>query len=294
MASEHVNIDDLIVKPGKKVNLHKDFATDYQGKLSKEAAKALVAQHTEKMSDYQERLYAEDRRGILMIFQALDAAGKDGTIKDVMSGINPQGCQVFSFKTPSAEESDHDYLWRCFKCLPERGRFGIFNRSYYEEVLVVRVHPELLARQTLPEELKDKRIWKRRFEQINNFEKYLVENGIEVIKFYLNVSKKEQKRRFLERIDNPEKNRKFSAADVRERGYWDAYQEAYSEAFEHTSSEWAPWYVIPADTKYYAHLCVSEVLLSRLKKLDPQFPTVTDDHRKALLEARRQLEAEDD
>jgi PPK2 family polyphosphate:nucleotide phosphotransferase len=222
----------------------------------------------------------------------MDAAGKDGTIKHVMSGVNPQGCQVFSFKAPSSEELDHDYLWRCFRALPERGRIGIFNRSYYEEVLIARVHPEILAGQQLPESLKDKQIWNRRFEEINNFEKYLVNNGIIVLKFFLNVSKQAQKKRFLERIDLPEKNWKFSAGDAKERAFWDDYMNAYEDMFNHTSTEWAPWHIIPADHKWFTRLAVATVITNQLKSLNLKYPTVNEAHKKDLVEAKALLEAE--
>ena len=210
-----------------------------------------------------------------------------------MSGLNPQGCDVRSFKAPSREELDHDYLWRCSKALPERGRIGIFNRSYYEEVVVVRVHPEFLEVQQLPPEARGKNIWKRRFEGINNFEKHLVDNGIVILKFFLNVSKAEQKKRFLERIDRPEKNWKFSAADVKERAFWDQYMDAFEDVFNHTSTEWAPWYIIPADRKWFTRLVVAEIILSSLEKLKLSYPTLSDDHQQELLKAREMLENEE-
>lgn len=292
MLKDKVDISRLLVKPGKKVNLSKDFDPGFRPDINKVEGRELLESVKVQLADFQERLYAENTRGVLILFQAMDAAGKDGTIKHVMSGINPQGCQVFSFKAPSSEEIDHDYLWRSCKALPERGRFGIFNRSYYEELLVVRVHQHLLKAQSLPPELVDQEIWKRRFRQINDFERYLSENGIEVVKFFLNVSKGEQKKRFLERIDRPEKNWKFSEADVRERGHWDDYQKAYQEVFNNTSTELAPWYVIPADAKWFTRLAVSAVLLERLGKLNPQFPRVSEAHREALQRARQQLMSE--
>ncbi len=222
----------------------------------------------------------------------MDAAGKDGTIKHVMSGINPQGCQVFSFKAPSHEERDHGYLWRSVKALPERGRIGIHNRSYYEEVLVARVHPEILEAQQLPEDYMRKRIWRDRFEQINDFEKYLVENGTIPIKFFLNVSKKEQKRRFLERIDMPQKNWKFSANDVKERAFWKDYMRAYEDVFTHTSTDRAPWYIIPADNKWFMRLAVAEIINYRLEKLDLRYPAITEARRKELLHVRKLLVGE--
>ena len=272
-----IDIDNFIVEPGKQVNLHKDFDPGYKPKIEKEQALGLMTESMEKLSDYQEKLYAENTQSLLIIFQAMDAAGKDGTIKHVLSGLNPQGCQLFSFKAPNDEELDHDYLWRSTRCLPERGRMGIFNRSYYEEVLVVRVHPQILEGQRLPEAVKDTGIWKKRFNQIKDYEKYLVENGTQIVKFFLNVSKDEQKRRFLARIDQPEKNWKFSPNDVRERAFWDNYQEAYQDVFEQTSTESAPWYVIPADHKWVTHLAVSSVLRHTLKKMDPRFPELDED-----------------
>ena len=222
----------------------------------------------------------------------MDAAGKDGTIKHVMSGVNPQGCQVFAFKAPSSEELDHDYLWRCFKALPERGRIGIFNRSYYEEVLVAKVHPEILQHQQLPEESADKSIFKRRYEEINNFEKYLFHNGIVVLKFFLNVSKDEQKKRFLERIERPDKNWKFSINDVQERAHWSEYRKAYEECFEHTSTDWAPWYVIPADHKPTTRVAVAHILAETLRALKLEYPTVSEEQRQQLLAAKAILEKE--
>lgn len=285
----------FLVPPGKKISLKKDyppsFTADY---IAKADAKQRLQDGIRKLADYQEKLYAQDTYALLIIFQALDAAGKDGTIKHVMSGVNPQGCSVSSFKAPSPEELDHDYLWRCFKQIPERGRIGIFNRSYYEEVLVARVHPEILERQQLPPETREGNIWKRRFEHINQFEKYLVENGIVVLKFYLNVSKEEQKKRFLERIDQPEKNWKFSAADVRERASWDKYMEAYEDVFEHTSTEWAPWHIIPADHKWFTRLAVAGVIYFTLDRLNLAFPKLSDDRMQELVQARKILEAEDD
>jgi PPK2 family polyphosphate:nucleotide phosphotransferase len=234
-------------------------------------------------------LYAQDRWALLLIFQAMDAAGKDGTIKHVMSGVNPQGVQVFSFKAPSAEELDHDYLWRSTRCLPERGRIGIFNRSYYEEVLVARVHPEVLARQTLPPELLTKRIWEERYEDIRNFERYLTRNGVVVRKFFLHVSRAEQKRRFLARLDEPEKNWKFSPNDVKERGFWKQYQQAYEDAIRATASKHAPWYVVPADHKWFTRLTVAAAIVATLAELDLHYPVLDAAKRRALQAARRDL-----
>jgi PPK2 family polyphosphate:nucleotide phosphotransferase len=284
--------EKMIVTPNKKVKL-KDYETTYTGQLKKGQASEILAYGIEEIAKYQDVLYAQNIYALLIIFQAMDAAGKDSTIKHVMSGINPQGCQVFSFKQPSSEELDHDYLWRCFKALPERGRIGIFNRSYYEEALVVRVHPEFLEKQQIPPAAKGKHIWKQRFEEINNFEKYLVDNGILVLKFFLNVSKEKQKQRFLERIDRPEKNWKFSVSDARERGYWDDYMKAYEEVFSHTSTAWAPWHIIPADKKWFTRLAVAYFIHEKMKSLNLAYPEVEPDHLARLQEAKMMLEQED-
>jgi PPK2 family polyphosphate:nucleotide phosphotransferase len=281
-------LDRLTATPGKRTSLKK-YSTNWTAKYAKDDAKELLAEGVRRLSVLQDKLYAQDTYAVLVIFQAMDAAGKDGTIKHVMSGINPQGCQVFSFKAPSAEERDHGYLWRSSKALPERGRIGIHNRSYYEEVLVARVHPEILAAQQLPEDCKGNGIWKDRFQQINDFEKYLVENGTIPIKFFLHVSKKEQKRRFLERIDLPEKNWKFSVNDAKERSFWKDYMEAYEDVFTNTSTDYAPWYIIPADNKWFMRLAVAEIINQRLKKLDLRYPTITDARRRELLRARKLL-----
>ncbi len=286
-------IRHLIVSPGKKIALKKDYNPSYKPDfLSKEDATNLLQDGIQELTELQNKLYAQNTYAILIIFQALDAAGKDGTIKHVMSGVNPQGCQVFSFKAPSEEELDHDYLWRCFKALPERGRIGIFNRSYYEEVLIARVHPEILERQQLPSKNKGKEIWQQRFEQINCFEKYLVENGIIVLKFFLNVSKEEQKKRFLERIERPEKNWKFSVNDVKERAFWDDYMKAYEDVFNYTSTEWAPWHIIPADRKWLTRIAVGTIIYSTLEKLNLQYPTVSEEHKQELLQAKAFLDSE--
>ncbi len=288
-------VKPFIVPPGKPISLVRDYDPGYKAGFAKKAdAQQTLQQGIQRLAEYQDMLYAQNTYALLVIFQALDAAGKDGVVKHVMSGVNPQGCQVFSFKAPSPEELDHDYLWRNFKALPERGRIGIFNRSYYEEVLVVRVHPELLDRQQLPPELKGPDIWRRRFEHINCFERYLVENGIVVLKFFLNVSRAEQKKRFLERIDRPEKNWKFSAADVHERTYWDAYIAAYEDMFNHTSTEWAPWYIIPADPKWFTRLAVAGIIDYALKDLNLAYPKLSDDRIQELLEARAMLQSEGD
>ncbi|NJO54188.1 MAG: polyphosphate kinase 2 family protein [Bacteroidales bacterium] len=262
-------------------------------KLDKNGARDALQSGVERLSDLQEKLYAQDRWSVLLIFQAMDAAGKDGVIKHVMSGINPQGCHVTSFKVPSPIELDHDFLWRCQLALPERGRIGIFNRSYYEEVLVARVHEEVLARQKLPPELVTDRIWKERFEDIRAFESYLARNGTVILKFFLHVSKAEQKKRFLERIDDPAKNWKFSAGDVAERAHWQRYMTAYEDMIRHTAAEAAPWYVVPADNKWFTRLVVASAVIARLEKLKLAFPKVDDATRASLHEARRLLMAEE-
>jgi PPK2 family polyphosphate:nucleotide phosphotransferase len=258
----------------------------------KDQAAETLQEGVKLLAKMQEKLYAQDRWSLLLIFQAMDAAGKDGAIKHVMSGINPQGCQVFSFKAPSSEEMDHDFLWRTSRCLPERGRIGIFNRSYYEEVLVVRVHQELLNRQKLPPELVTKDIWEERFEDINAHERYLSRNGIAICKFFLNVSKEEQKNRFLERLDNPDKNWKFSLDDARERGHWDDYMEAYEDMIRHTATDHAPWHVVPADNKWFSRLVVSAAVIDTLERLDLAFPEVDKGKRAELEAARKALEEE--
>ena len=256
---------------------------------AKPEAKEMLATGVQFLAESQDKLYAQDRWAVLLVFQAMDAAGKDGTIKHVMSGVNPQGCQVFSFKQPSVEELDHDYLWRYMRYMPERGRIGIFNRSYYEEVLVVRVHRELLERQKLPPKLTGKRIWTQRYEDISAFERYLTRNGVVILKFFLNVSRKEQKKRFLERLDHPEKNWKFSEADVTERGHWDEYMEAYEDAIRHSASEHAPWFVVPADNKWFTRLVVAAAIVDALQGLDLAYPTVDAAKRKELAAARALL-----
>ncbi|HEU4686911.1 MAG TPA: polyphosphate kinase 2 family protein [Vicinamibacterales bacterium] len=252
-------------------------------------AKEWLRHGVEALAALQDRLYAQDRWALLLIFQAMDAAGKDGAIKHVMSGVNPQGCQVYSFKAPSAEELDHDYLWRSMKCLPERGRIGIFNRSYYEETLVVRVHPEILARQHLPPDLVGGSIWKQRYKEMRNFERYLTGNGIVVRKFFLHVSRGEQRRRFLARIDDPSKNWKFSAADALERRHWREYMEAYEDTIRATAAPDAPWYVVPADNKWFTRLVVAAAVVDALDSLDLEYPRVTKAQRKQLAAARAEL-----
>ncbi|KAF2515529.1 polyphosphate kinase 2 family protein [Flavobacterium zhairuonense] len=277
----------------------KDFTlkgkpTSYFGDESKSAIKETLQMGVKALAAMQETLYAQDKWSVLIIFQAMDAAGKDGAIKHVMSGINPQGCQVSSFKAPSSEELDHDYLWRCQKHLPERGRIGIFNRSYYEEVLVVRVHEQILKSQKIPEKLIKENIWENRFEDIRNFEKYLNRNGTIVIKFFLNVSKEEQKNRFIERVDNPDKNWKFSAADAKERGYWDDYMFAYEELIKNTSTKKSPWYVIPADNKYYARIAIASAIIHALDEMDLEYPKVSEEKLAELNEVKKALLAEKD
>ncbi|MCO5045471.1 MAG: polyphosphate kinase 2 family protein [Kiritimatiellae bacterium] len=282
------------VEEGKRFWL-KDCDPGDTGDLQKEdkprAQEALKAS-VQLMAELQDKLYAQDKWSLLLVFQAMDAAGKDGAIKHVMSGVNPQGCQVFSFKAPSAEELDHDFLWRCHRHAPERGRIGIFNRSYYEETLVVRVHPEWLDKQQLPQELRGEKIWKHRFKDIRAFERYLRRNGTVVLKFFLNVSKEEQRERFLERIDLPEKNWKFSAADVRERGFWDDYMAAYEDAIRNTATPDAPWYVVPADNKWYTRVVVASAIIDALDSMNLKYPDVSEAKQKELAEARRALMAE--
>ena len=259
------------------------------GSEDKPRAKEALVMGVEALAELQDMLYAQDSWAVLLIFQAMDAAGKDGTIKHVMSGVNPQGCQVTSFKSPSSEDLDHDYLWRCVKNLPPKGHIGIFNRSYYEETLVVRVHPEYLERQKIPPELVTKDIWKERFKDIRGFERYLTRNGVVIRKFFLHVSKKEQKKRFLARLDNPEKNWKFSASDLKERAFWDDYQEAYEDMIRHTATEDAPWYVVPADNKWFTRVVVAAAVVSTLGSLDLTYPKVGPEKLKELAAARRAL-----
>jgi PPK2 family polyphosphate:nucleotide phosphotransferase len=278
------------VEHGKQFRLRDYDPGHTAGVESKEEAEKLLADGIARLADLQDKLYASDHWALLLIFQAMDAAGKDGAIKHVMSGVNPQGCQVYSFKAPSSEELDHDYLWRTMKCVPERGRIGIFNRSYYEEVLVVRVHSEILRAQRVPPSLITKDIWKERFEDIRAFERYLTRNGIMIQKFFLNVSKKEQKKRFLARLDDPEKNWKFSAADVRERNSWDDYMEAYQDMIRHTATPEAPWHVIPADNKWFTRIAVAAAIVDTLEDLDLAYPTVDDEKKKELAAARKVLD----
>jgi PPK2 family polyphosphate:nucleotide phosphotransferase len=286
-------IEPLRVKPGSKVNLAKDFDPGYKaGYVKKKDAAQIMRNGIAMLCDYQARLAAQDSYGVLVCLQSLDAAGKDGTIRHVMSGVNPQGVHVTSFKVPSAEELDHDYLWRYARHLPARGDIGIFNRSHYEEVLVVRVHPESLDRQKLPEDAKGKGVWQRRYREINDWERYLTDNGFHIVKMFLNLSKEEQRTRFFKRLDLPEKNWKFSAADVRERQRWDDYQEVFSDMLSATSTPWAPWYVIPADHKWFARLCAAGVLVHALIGIDPRYPEVSAEQREQLLLVKGQLEAQ--
>jgi PPK2 family polyphosphate:nucleotide phosphotransferase len=286
-------IEPLRVEPGSEVKLGRDFDPGYKASfLKKKDGATILDAGVTVLAEYQSRLAAQDTWGVLVCLQALDAGGKDGTIRHVMSGVNPQGVRVSSFKVPSAEELDHDYLWRYARRLPGRGEIGIFNRSHYEEVLVVRVHPELLDRQKLPASCQGKGVWARRYREINDWERYLSDNGFRVVKLFLNLSKEEQRIRFLRRVDLPEKNWKFSAADARERKYWDDYQAAFSDMLSHTSTGWAPWYVIPADHKWFARICVSSVLAHTLMEIDPRYPRVDAARRKDLAETRAMLEAE--
>ena len=278
------------VAPGKRFRLGRVDPADTGGfDLPKKDAQAMLAEGIEKLADLQTRLYAQDSWALLVVFQAMDAAGKDSTIKHVMSGVNPQGCQVTSFKVPSTQELDHDFLWRCVRELPERGRIGIFNRSHYEEVLVVRVHPEFLAAQHLPPSLVGKEIWKDRYRSINDFERHLSENGTRVVKFYLHVSREEQRKRFLERLDKPEKNWKFSLRDVLEREHWDDYMKAYEDAISATSTDWAPWYVVPADHKWFTRLVVGQVIGTTLEELRVDYPRVDAARKTEIAKARRLL-----
>jgi PPK2 family polyphosphate:nucleotide phosphotransferase len=286
-------IEPLRVPPGSEVVLERDYdPTDTRDLFSEEDSKGLLAQGVELLRHYQSRLAAQDTYGVLVVLQALDAGGKDSTIRHVMSGVNPQGVVVHGFRKPSAEELDHDYLWRYAQKLPARGQIGIFNRSHYEDVLVVRVHPELLERQQLPPSARGDDVWERRYRQINDWERHLVENGFPIVKFFLNLSKKEQRCRFLRRIDYPEDNWKFKANDVKEREHWDAYQTAFSQMLSATSTEHAPWYVIPADHKWFMRVAVAAVLVNTLHEIDPQFPTVSEEERAALLASKATLQAD--
>jgi PPK2 family polyphosphate:nucleotide phosphotransferase len=283
----------LRVSPGRTVHLGRDFDPRYKDQfVSKTDAEGVLRAGVELLADYQSRLAAQDTWALLVVIQAIDAGGKDGTIRHVMSGVNPQGVRVSSFKVPSNEELDHDFLWRYAQRLPARGEIGIFNRSHYEEVLVVRVHPEILEQQRLPAEARGPEIWQRRFREINDWERYLVDNGVRIVKLFLNVSKEEQRKRFLKRIDRPDKNWKFSPADVHERAYWDDYQHAFSEMLSHTSTEWAPWHVVPADRKWFARIASAAAIVSALAAIDPRYPEVDAAALAELEQARVELEAE--
>lgn len=290
----------FLAKPGKKFRLSR-YETEWAGPKEyrpldddgrKEKSQEFVRESLTKLSEEQERLWAQDEYSVLVVLQAMDAAGKDGLIKHVMSGINPQGCSVSSFKRPSEEELDHDFLWRCCSRLPRRGEIGIFNRSYYEEVLVVRVHPEFLKAQRLPAAKPNRKFWEQRYESINDFEKHLCRNGYSILKFFLHVSKEEQKKRFLERLDNPEKNWKFNEGDVNERQFWDKYMEAFEEAIEATSTKYAPWYVIPADNKWMARSLVAGILAKAIADLPLAIPKISSEQKAAFAQAREQLEHE--
>lgn len=289
--------DICLARPGKKIRI-KDFPSDWDGNDQiprderRKYAEMLLTEDQAALASQQNLLYAADTWSVLVIFQAMDAAGKDSTIRHVMSGVNPQGCQVFSFKHPSAEEVDHNFLWRCMKALPERGRIGIFNRSYYEEVLVVKVHADILEKQRIPDVKVNESFWEGRYEDINSFEQHLTRNGTKIVKFFLNVSKDEQRKRFLERINDPHKQWKFSLTDVAERQHWGEYMDAYEDMFENTSTKWAPWYIIPADHKWVARSLVARILAGSIESLKLQYPKVTEQHRRSLEEARVQLEGE--
>jgi PPK2 family polyphosphate:nucleotide phosphotransferase len=293
-------IDRFRVPPGETVRLKDHNSSWAQTKeleelgkdAVKERARQILDENLAHLTEAQDLLYADDRYAVLIVLQAMDAAGKDGTIKHVMSGVNPQGCQVFSFKKPSAEELDHDFLWRYTKRLPERGRIGIFNRSYYEDVLVTKVHPELVAAQGLSPGKRGNKFWQQRYQDINAFERHLVRNGTVILKFYLNVSKDEQKRRFLERLDRPEKNWKFSSADLAERAHWGKYMRAFGDCLSATSTKWAPWYIVPADHKWVGRAVVADIVTTAIRSLDLSYPELTGEQRHRLEEAKRQLSEE--
>jgi PPK2 family polyphosphate:nucleotide phosphotransferase len=285
-------VEPLRVRPRSKVTLPKDSDPGERFGVRKEDGALLLRRGVELLAEYQDRLAAQDTYAVLVVLQGMDAAGKDSTIRHVMSGVNPQGVHVSSFKAPSAGELDHDYLWRHARRLPGRGEIGIFNRSHYEEVLAVRVRPEDLSQEKLPPESRGHDLWKRRYREINDWERYLVDNGVRVVKLFLNVSKETQRIRFLKRIDRPQKNWKFSGSDVRDRQYWDDYQRAYSEMLTHTSSEWAPWYVLPADHKWFTRICAAAVIAHTLIEIDPRYPIPDEAARQELLRARAELEAE--
>jgi PPK2 family polyphosphate:nucleotide phosphotransferase len=284
--------EPFCVSKGEKFRLKDWDPADTTGVKNKQHAQSILDAREGLLNHLQEKLYAQDRWAVLVVLQGLDAAGKDGVIKHVMSGVNPQGCCVFSFKSPSTEELDHDYLWRAHKCVPERGRIGIFNRSYYEEVLIVRVHPTLLRAEKLPDEMITKHIWDQRYEDINAFEQYLTRNGVVIRKFFLHISKEEQKRRFLERLEDPKKNWKFSMADVNERAFWKDYQEAYEEMIQNTAMKHAPWFVVPADNKWFTRLIVASAIIEALDELHLSFPDVDKTKKKELEAVRRSLIAQ--
>jgi PPK2 family polyphosphate:nucleotide phosphotransferase len=284
-----MNTDRLIVKPGKKFRLKSRDTADTKPFKEKKQALEKLENDLEKLRRLQDVLYADDSHSLLIILQAMDAAGKDGVIKHVMSGVNPQGCQVYSFKAPSSDEIDHTYLWRCMKKLPRRGNIGIFNRSYYEEVLITKVHPEVLNFQRIPGKKGGKQFWEDRYEDINDFEKHLVRNGVHVLKFFLNVSRSEQKKRFLARIDREEKNWKFSSSDIKERSFWNDYAKAYEEAIGKTSTAHAPWHVIPADNKWFSRLCIANIIVQKLESLKLEYPKLPKQERDRLIEARKSL-----
>ena len=283
--------EPLTVPPGSTVKLSRDHDPGYTGQVTKDQAADLLVEGVQLLAEYQDRLAAQDTWGVLLVLQGIDAAGKDGTIKHVMSGVNPQAVQVTSFKQPSAEELNHDYLWRCQRALPARGKLGIFNRSHYEEVLVVRVHRELLAAERMPDP-GDHDVWERRYREINDWERYLTDNGIRLVKVMLNLSKQEQAKRFLKRIDHPEKNWKFSPSDISERQYWDAYQRAFEAMLSRTSTDWAPWHVVPADHKWFSRLATAAVLVRALHAIDPHYPAADPAVRGEMLQARDELRAE--
>ena len=293
-----INYEKILAKPYTTVSL-KDYATDYtDGLKDKDAGKALQKKNLEHLKDLQDQLYAYNRYSLLLVFQAMDAAGKDSTIEHVMSGVNPQGCQVYSFKKPSDNELEHDFLWRTYRAMPERGRIGIFNRSYYEEVLVTRVHPEYIVGQRIPgidtvDDIDDS-FWEDRYRSINEMERHLHQNGTVILKFFLNVSKEEQKNRFLKRINRPEKNWKFTINDVEERKYWDDYQEAFQQAINHTSTDYAPWHIIPADHKWFMRAAVSEIIVDKLQSLDLRYPQVTAKQKENLMKAKEMFENDPD
>ncbi len=292
MSKTDVLADRFRITKGKGFKLKDWDPSDTNGFDEKDQAEAQLAEGVERLAQLQDKFYADNRWSLLLIFQAMDAAGKDGTIKHVMSGVNPQGCQVYSFKGPSAEELDHDFLWRTTRCLPERGRIGIFNRSYYEEVLVVKVHPEFLSKQSMPESLTGKHVWDHRYESIVDFEQHLARNGTIVRKFFLNVSKDEQKQRFMKRLDDPDRNWKFSSSDVAERQHWDAYQDAYQDLIAATSTKENPWFVVPADHKWFSRLVVASAIIETLESLDLAYPTVSTEQKSQLEIARKMLDAE--